>query len=148
MSPPSSDPQAAIFAPVVALVGLTFLVLFVMGVLRTSGMATGRLSTEYYRYFWPTDGPEPAYLRGFTRNFINLLEVPVLFYVGCVIAYVTGQVDATLVRLGWFFVAGRVAHSAIHLTYNDTWHRAGAFIVSSLTAIVFWVILSIRLFAR
>lgn len=142
----SSDSQIAIFAPVAALVALTFLVLFVMGVIRTSGWTSGRLPTEYYRYFRPGEDPEPEYLRGFTRNFINLLEVPVLFYLGCVIAYVTHQVDVVLVRLAWVFVAGRVVHSAIHLTYNHPWHRAGAFLVSSLTAIAFWVILGLRLF--
>ncbi len=142
----TTDPQVWIFAPVAAMVALTFLVLFGMGSLRMSGMLTGRLSTDYYRYLRPDEDPEPEVLRGFTRNFINLLEVPVLFYVGCVTAYVTAAVDGTLVDLAWVFVGGRVIHSAIHLTYNHPWHRAAAFLFSSAIVLAFWVILILRLF--
>ena len=141
----SGDPQAAIFLPMAALIALTFLVLFCLGILRMSGMVTGRLPTEHYRYFRSQDDPEPDYLRGFTRNFINLLEVPVLVYSGCIVAYVTGQVDDLLVRLAWLFVAGRAVHSAIHLTYNHFWHRAAAFFVSSSFALAFWAVLTWRL---
>ncbi len=142
----NSNPQTAIFLPMVVLIGLTFVVLFVMGVLRTSGWASGKLQQNYYRYFSTQDGSEPDFLRGFSRNFTNLLEVPVLFYLGCVVAYVTDQVDHTLIRLAWAFVVGRFAHTAIHLTYNNIWHRAAVFIFSGFAVIIFWIVLILRLF--
>jgi hypothetical protein len=50
---------------------------------------------------------------------MNLLQFPVLFYVVCLMDYVTGRVSAAL---AWIYVALRTAHSGIYLTYNNVFH--------------------------
>ena len=52
------------------------------------------------------------------RNMMNLLELPVLFYVACLIYYVTDRVNGAALALAWTYVGLRIAHSAIHVTYN------------------------------
>ncbi|MEE8076849.1 MAG: MAPEG family protein [Candidatus Binatia bacterium] len=46
----------------------------------------------------------------------NLFELPVLFYAGCIVAFVTGTVDTLLVGTAWLFVLTRYVHSYFHLT--------------------------------
>ena len=60
----------------------------------------------------------PGYVCIPNRNYMNLLEVPVLFYVACLLLYVTDGTSTALVALAWAYVALRVLHSLIHLSYN------------------------------
>ncbi|HEX6929592.1 MAG TPA: MAPEG family protein, partial [Gammaproteobacteria bacterium] len=66
-------------------------------------------------------------------NFMNLFELPVIFYALCVALYVTGMIDFVHLGLAWLFVILRVLHTAIHLTYNKVMHR---FVVYAIGGIV------------
>ena len=55
--------------------------------LRIGGIATGRLPQRYYGLFRESDDREPDRLRLISWNYHNLLEVPIRFYVSCLIAY-------------------------------------------------------------
>ncbi len=136
--------ETEILYPAFALVGLTFIVLVMLGIVRMGGILTGRLHPEYYKLFRERDNQEPDRLRALARNFQNLLELPMLFYVGCVTAYVTHAVTGTLLVLAWIFVGLRLVHTAIHITYNAQWHRTSAFVAGALVLIGFWVELALR----
>jgi len=41
--------------------------------------------------------------------------------------------------LAWGYVALRIAHSAIHLTYNNVFHRLSAFAASNVLLVALWV---------
>ncbi len=71
-------------------------------------------------------------------NFRNLFEVPVLFYPALIVAFLTAQVGAITVTLAWIFVVLRVAHSAIHCTYNKVMHRFYAYVASSWVLWILW----------
>jgi hypothetical protein len=51
---------------------------------------------------------------------MNLLELPVLFYVACLSLYVTGRGDQTALAIAWIYVGLRALHSLIHLSYNKS----------------------------
>jgi hypothetical protein len=70
-------------------------------------------------------------------NFRNLFELPVLFYLALVVAVQTAQVSTITLTLAWLFVVLRVAHSAIHCTYNKVIHR---FYVYFFGGVVLWVL--------
>jgi hypothetical protein len=70
---------------------------------------------------------------------MNLLELPMLFYIVCLAFYVTATVDARAVYLAWAYVALRALHSAIHLTYNNVFHRLSAYAASNVMLIALWV---------
>ena len=137
-----------ILVPVLALACLTLSVLVVLGILRLGGIATGKLSQRYYGLFRESDDQEPDGLRLISRNYHNLLEVPILFYVGCLVAYTADLVSQSLVSLAWTYVALRTLHTAIHVSYNRLWHRATVFVTSSLVLIGFWVVLGLALLAQ
>ena len=73
------------------------------------------------------------------RNYVNLLELPVLFYVVGMLGYVSGASLATLVPLAWTYVGLRVLHSLIHIGYNNVAHRALVFAASNIVLVVMWV---------
>lgn len=56
-------------------------------------------------------------------NFVNLFELPVLFYALCITLYVTGMTDFIYLGLAWGFMILRTVHSGIHLSYNRVVHR-------------------------
>lgn len=52
------------------------------------------------------------------------------------------QFESTLlVMLAWAYVAARVVHTMIHLTYNRVYHRLTAFLTSQAVLIVMWVLI-------
>jgi hypothetical protein len=73
------------------------------------------------------------------RNLMNLLEMPVLFYVACLTAYLTRNAGDALLALAWAYVGLRVVHSAIHLTYNKVFHRLAAYAASNVVLAILWV---------
>jgi hypothetical protein len=73
------------------------------------------------------------------RNFMNLLELPVLFYLACITVVVAAKVDAWSVGLAWAFVALRIAHSVVHLTYNNVIHRLRIFAAGVVVLAALWV---------
>ena len=79
------------------------------------------------------------------RNFMNLLEVPVLFYVVSLTFFVTQQVTAVAVGLAWLFVALRIAHSVVHITYNNVMHRLGVFALANFALLGLFIHLLARL---
>jgi hypothetical protein len=72
------------------------------------------------------------------RNLINLLEVPLLFYVVCLALYVTHHVQPGCLRLAWAYVALRIVHSLIHLTSNNVRQRLAFFAVSNFVLVALW----------
>jgi hypothetical protein len=70
---------------------------------------------------------------------MNLIELPVLFYVVCLMFYVTGRTSMDAVWIAWIYVGLRALHSLIHLTYNNVMHRLSVFAVSNLVLIWLWV---------
>jgi hypothetical protein len=80
-------------------------------------------------------------------NFRNLLELPTLFYAVVLYLAATGQVDEAYVAAAWTFFGFRVAHSAVHCTFNFIPLRFLVYVVSS-AALWFMVLrMSWRLFA-
>jgi hypothetical protein len=72
-------PLNYILYPTFALFFLVTLVFLRMRSLRFAAVRRNEVSVKYYRAF--TGDEEPEEIRVVTRNFINLFEVPVLFYV-------------------------------------------------------------------
>ncbi len=128
--------NVAIFVPVVVLAFWTFAVLLLVPFSRAHGATRP-----------DAVGAQPAPVNVPNRNFMNLLEVPVLFYVGCIVLFLTGGASYLTIAIAWIFVALRIVHSAIHLTYNRIPHRGAAFAASNIAAVALWVVLAIHLAA-
>lgn len=137
--------QALIFWPVLALAAWTFLVLLMIPVCRFTAAAKGQLRIGDYRY---EEGTHiPVWVRLPNLLLMNLLEVPVLFYAVALLLFVTRGVDALALELAWGYVALRLLHSLIYVSYNAVMHRFLAFAISNVVVFVLWVRFGLHLLA-
>ena len=132
-----------ILIPVVALTFWTFIILNVLGFSRIRAGAKGQIKPNDFSIGESSNVPD--FVRLTNRNYMNLLELPVLFYIGCVLIYITETQSQTQLILAWLFVVLRVVHSCIHISYNNVMHRLTAFVASNTTLLVIWVLLAVGL---
>jgi len=131
----SVDPRLILY-PAFAMFLLAAILLARLARLRFGAVGRGDLEGEFYRSF--QGGEEPYEVRVTTRSFINQFEVPVLFYVGVILTYVTEQVSYWLIACAWLYVALRYVHCYVHLTSNDVLRRFRFYILSGFVLVVMW----------
>ncbi|MDG2501186.1 MAG: MAPEG family protein [Porticoccaceae bacterium] len=127
----------AIIYPVFCLVILTFIMAFATGTSRLISVRRKQINPKYY-VLLSGDTP-PDYVQKIGRNFANLLEVPVLFYLLAVLVITLEINHALLLNLAWLYVALRLMHTIIHVSYNYVMHRFMVFALSVLTLLIMWV---------
>ena len=137
---------ASIFGPVFVLVFWTFVVLNCVGYARIRAATRGAVKASDFRLGESDNVPEHVRLPN--RNYMNLLELPQLFYVGCLVIYSTNITSPTLLVLAWLYVVLRITHSIVHLSYNNPVHRLYVFAASNTTLLVLWVISAVALWGR
>jgi hypothetical protein len=118
--------SSLILAPMGALAALTFFVLLAVPALRMS--RGGRQDSATGDIPGGTHNP----------NYADLLEMPVLFYVICLMLYVANRVDPTFLWLAWIYVGLRALHSAVHLSYDNFRHRMVLFALSNFAVFAMW----------
>jgi len=119
----------SILAPALVLMLWTLLVLLMVPIRRFGALFAKRLVTADFKYGESANVPADVALPN--RIFMNLVEVPVLFYAIVLIAFVTNEVDPVTVGLAWVYVALRVIHTLIYFTYNHVIHRFAVFAASN-----------------
>jgi len=134
----------AIFRPVSVLALWTAGVLLMTGLRRVMAVRSRRLRQGAFRYGESPDVPDD--LKVWNRNLMNLLEMPMLFYVVCIGFYVTRQVTPSVVLLGWAYVALRILHSLVHLTSNHIVARLTVFAVGNFVLLDMWIVFMRRVF--
>jgi hypothetical protein len=115
----------------------TLLILSLIPVVRIRAARSGRVRAKDFRY---SESPlVPGNVSLPNRAYMNLLELPVLFYVACLAVLATKRYDVWILSLAWAFVASRIAHSLIHLLYNDVLHRLVAFGIGVVLTAAIWL---------
>ena len=133
-------PAATLFAPVFALVAWTFCMLLLIAFRRLKAGFDGTVSPREYAL--GESGRVTASVSLPNRNYMNLLELPLLFYVAVLMAHATATATPLLVGLAWAYVALRIVHSLIHVTYNHVLHRFVAFAASNFALLGIWALLA------
>jgi hypothetical protein len=131
-------PHDLILLPMGALAQLTFLVLLLIPIRRFRAGFAGHVIASDFRYGESANVPDEVAIPN--RNYMNLLELPMLFYVVCVLNYVSSPIVSGLALwLAWIYVGLRTLHSLVHLTYNNVRHRLTVFAVSNFVLVSLWV---------
>ncbi len=123
--------------PMLTLVLWTFVMLAVTFFNRAHSLSSGQVSLGSYKLLDRGDLPERVVKS--TRNYANLFEMPVLFYAGCGTALALGLNMPLLGYAAWAYVLLRIAHSVIHISYNNVWHRMVAFMLSNISLMILWL---------
>ncbi len=124
--------------PMAAMAALTFIVLNLMPFSRVIAVRTGKARVSDFKY--GETETVPAQTRLINRNYMNLLELPVLFYVVCLILFADDAVTQPTLVLAWLFVAFRACHSFVHLTVNHILLRLALFALAATALLALWAV--------
>jgi hypothetical protein len=132
----------AILAPLFVQVALTFALMFWMGTVRTTAVRRGDArirDTALGQPNWPPRVQQIA------NCYHNQFELPVLFYVLVILAYILRKADYLFVVMSWLFVVSRVVHAVIHTTTNRVPQRFLAFLIGAVVLLLMWAFFAIRI---
>jgi hypothetical protein len=132
----------AVLLPLFVQVTLTFVLLFWMAYLRTSAITRGEVRMRDIALREPAWPPRATQV---ANAFHNQLELPVLFYVLTILAWITRHADLIFVVMAWIFVALRLVQAFIHVTDNDVRRRGAAYGVGAIVLALMWAIFMVRI---
>jgi hypothetical protein len=131
-----------VLLPLFAEVILTFLLLFTLAPLRTRDFKTGATRPENIAL------REPNWSRRTLQigySYSNQFELPVLFYVLSILAYLTHRAGVVFVVLAWIFVIFRYLQAYVHVTSNKVRLRGSFFIISAIVLAIMWLIYMVEI---
>ena len=133
---PSAPNPSWILGPVFAMVLLVAIVALLMVGTRNLATLRGQAKPQYYLAY---SGPAPEdWVERPARVFNNLMQLPVLFYLVCVLMLITAQVDRVQLAYAWLFVALRTLHALLYLLWNPLPYRFGTWVMGLVTLLVLW----------
>lgn len=127
----------AVLLPLFVEVILTFVLGGWMASVRTRDMTSGGVRAADIAL------REPNWSRStlqVANSFSNQFELPVLFYVLTILAYVTHKAGVAFVILAWIFVIFRLLHAYVHTTSNVVRVRGSLYGIAAFALILNWVI--------
>ena len=130
-----------ILLPVFVQVALTFALLFWMAFARRAALTRGETKVRdiaLRQSAWPA---KPTQI---SNCYDSQFQIPLLFYVVVILAWIVKQADLLFVVMAWIFVISRFVHATIHTTSNHVSTRFNAFAVGVLVLLVMWIILAVR----
>jgi hypothetical protein len=127
----------AILLPLFVEVILTFALLFWLAPLRARDIGSGAVRLRDIALREPNWSPHALQV-GYA--FSNQFELPVLFYVLTILAYVTHLAGVVFVVLAWVFVIFRVLQATVHVTNNNVRLRGALYAVGALALALNWAI--------
>ena len=130
-----------ILLPLFVEVILTFALLFWLAPLRARDFRSG-LREEDIALRQP-NWSKPALQVQY--SFSNQFELPVLFYVLTILAYVTHHAGMLFVVLAWVFVIFRLLQAYVHVTNNKVRLRGAFFGISALALAIMWIVFIIQI---
>lgn len=133
----------SVLLPVFAMALITFVVVPLILTTCKSSVKQGVVNIEYYELFRGGVEPPTSVLLT-SRHRSNLFETPILFYIVCLMAFSLHLESVLVLGLAWSYVAMRLVHSVIHLTYNHVLHQLTVYSISQATLIIVWILIFYR----
>jgi hypothetical protein len=131
-----------VLLPVFVQVALTFALLIWMASTRTASVARGETKIRDIALRQPAWPEQPTKI---SNCYDSQFQLPLLFYVLVILAWVTRQADLIFVVMAWLFVVARFAHAYIHTTSNHVPTRFRVFAVGLFVLLLMWIIFAVRI---
>jgi hypothetical protein len=123
--------------PVLAQILLTLIMFILLGVRKAKAVKAGDVDRQKAAL---NNGVWPEYVVKVSNNIANQFEVPVLFYVLCLVLFSLNAVGVVAVGLAWLFALSRYAHAYVHIGSNYVPMRLRLFLVGCLALIVMTIL--------
>ena len=123
--------------PVLAQIFMTLMMFIMLGVRKSKAVETGEVNRKQAAL---NNREWPEQVVKVSNNIANQFELPVLFYVLCLVLYSIDTVDVTALVLAWLFVLSRVAHAYVHIGSNYVPMRFRLFLLGCLVLIAMLIL--------
>src|SRR5438067_11527621 len=130
-----------ILAPLFVQVALTSALMFWMASARFGSVKRGETRVKDIALGQPNWPPR---VQQVSNCFHNQFQLPVLFYVLVILAYLLHKADLLFVLLAWVFVVLRLLHAAIHTGSNQVGRRFQLFAAGAIVLMVMWTVFAAR----
>ncbi|HIA84722.1 MAG TPA: hypothetical protein EYO27_01065 [Candidatus Marinimicrobia bacterium] len=131
-----------IIYPILPVVLMNFIVMFHMRYMIVKAIKKRDVKYKYFRAY---EGSAPEYLLTSRHHYKNFFEIPILFYLLCLVLYMIDDVSAIDLWIAWLFVLFKGIHSYIRITSNYVPYRAYSFNVCVFLLFGGWIILVIKI---
>ena len=131
-----------IIYPILPVVLMNFIVMFHMRYMIVKAIKKRDVKYKYFRAY---EGSAPEYLLTSRHHYKNFFEIPILFYLLCLVLYMINDVSAIDLWIAWLFVLFKGIHSYIRITSNYVPYRAYSFNVCVFLLFGGWIILVIKI---
>ena len=131
-----------VLLPLFVEVALTFALLIWMASARTASVSSGETKLRDIALRQPAWPARPTQI---SNSYDSQFQLPLLFYVLVILAWVTRQADLIFVVMAWIFVLARLAHVYVHTTSNHVPTRFRVFAVGMLVLLLMWIIFAVRI---
>jgi len=130
--------QSPIFAPAIALVLWSLLMLAWLALTRLPAMAKAGidLGSVVGSRGVNLEGVIPDKVNWKSHNYTHLMEQPTLFYATVIILGVTGAGDGLNLTLAWAYVGLRIAHSIVQAAWNRVSVRFALFSAATVALLL------------
>ena len=123
-------PQISILLPVLTLAFWTFIIFAIMAPARFYFLRMKHPQTAAHTK--NLKGLLPPWTERVADNYNHLFEQPVVFYVITLSIAVINNIEPLMIQLAWAYVALRVLHSIVQITFNFVPLRFTLFVTSWL----------------
>ena len=130
-----------IYYPLFTMVLLTLLVALRLLYFNTCAVLSGEVHIKHFKLF---DDGIPPKLKAVAQHYKNMFEMPVLFYLLCVLLIINDNATALDIQLAWGFVIFRILHSLIRIPNAKVHPRFGSFIGSYIMLVGGWINFSLK----
>ncbi len=127
----------AVLLPLFVQVALSLFLMAWFGVLRVRDVRSGQVHPRDVALREPNWTQKTTQIGNCAQN---QLELPMLFYVLTILAWISRQADLVFVIMAWVFVILRLIHAFIHVTDNNLSRRGLVFITGAIVLTVMWII--------
>jgi hypothetical protein len=103
-----------------------------LSVMKSIDIHPEKMKSQKGKQLFPEEINIPA------ENFVNLFEIPIVFYLLSTLLLVTDSVSLFYLVASFIYVVLRYVHSFIALTYNKVVHRFKAYLLSCLVVFIMW----------
>jgi len=127
----------AVLLPLFVEVALTLALLYGLAALRRRDFGSGAVEPQRIALRepnWPRRTAQVA------NSYSNQFELPVLFYVLTILAWVTKHAGVLFVVLAWLFVIFRLLQAYVHVTSNIVRLRGAFFAGATVVLTIMWAI--------
>jgi len=125
--------QHFIYWPLLAQIALPIIILLLNGKRKSDDRKAGNVDAKKSAMD-NTAWSKPVVLT--SNNLANQAQLPVLFYVICLVLAAINAVGTLTLSLAWVFVISRYVHSYAHVTSNFIPARLGSFIFGAIVLMV------------